>query len=218
MALQRIEQELLRVPQEQARLEQAIVDEEARIQEAAQTLKKKEVERSEMDLSVKAKEAEITRYKNQQLIVKKNEEYRALTQQIEQCQADISQLEEAEINLMLEIDEVSAAFRAEKAALEARIASHRSEIERLAALEQNLKNGVDAARDALNQARSSAEANFLEHYDRVRKLVKRAPYVVEIVEHKCGGCHLRVSNEISRSAMDAGSPHFCDQCGRMVYA
>lgn len=218
MVLQRIEQELLRVPQERARLEQAIVDEEARIQEAAQALKRKEVERNELDHSVKAKEAEITRYKNQQLIVKKNEEYKALTLQIEQCEADIARLEEAEINLMLEIDEVGAAFQLEKAALEARIASHRSEIARLAELEQNLKNAIDAARDALAQARSAAEGDFLEHYDRVRKLVKRAPFVVEIEEHKCGGCHLRVSNEISRSAMDAGSPHFCDQCGRMVYA
>ena len=53
---------------------------------------------------MKAKEADIERFKNQQLEVKKNEEYRALNLQIEQAESDISAFEEKEIELMYAID------------------------------------------------------------------------------------------------------------------
>lgn len=217
-ALQRIEQELTRVPRERAKLEALIEEEQANIEAASQSLKEKEVERNELDHAVKAKEAEIARFKNQQLEVKKNDEYRALTQQIEQSEAEVGRLEESEIELMLEIDQAKEDFAAEKKTIEERIEAQRTEINQLAEREQNLKDSIDAAKTALAQSREGIGANYIEHYDRVKKLVKRPPYVVPIEAHKCGGCHLRVSNEVSRGAMDSGEPHFCDQCARMVYA
>ena len=84
--------------------------------------------------------------------------------------------------------------------------------------QKNLLASIDAAKAELSQSREGVAENYLEQYDRVKKLVKRGPYVVPIQDHKCGGCHLRVSNEVSRDALNAGEPHFCDQCARMVYA
>ena len=86
IALQKIEQELTRIPQERTALEGLITAEEANIEAAGHALKEKEVERNELDTEVKAKEEAIARFKNQQLEVKKNDEYRALTHQIEQSE------------------------------------------------------------------------------------------------------------------------------------
>ncbi|MFO8027193.1 MAG: hypothetical protein R6U56_05980 [Opitutales bacterium] len=218
IALQKIELELTRIPLERSKIEALIETEKENIEAASQALKAKEVQRNELDHEVKGKEADIARFKNQQLQVKKNDEYRALTQQIEQAEAEIAQLEETELTLMLEIDETKEIFDAEKKAIEARIVKQHAEIKRLGEQELNLKNSIEAAKEALAQSREGVEGNYLEHYDRVKKMTKRPPYVVPIHEHKCGGCHLRVSNEVSRGAMDAGEPHFCDQCARMVYA
>lgn len=218
IALQEIEKELKRVPLERSKLEQQIEAAQNQIEAAALALKEKEVERSEIDHSVKGKEADISRFKNQQLEVKKNDEYRALTQQIEQSQAEVAELEEKEIELMLEIDQAKEHYESEKKTIEKSIEAQRAEIATLNEKEQNLKNSVDAAKQALADSRVGVDESYLENYDRVKKLVKRAPYVVPIVEHKCGGCHLRVSNEVSRAAMNPGAPHDCDQCGRIVYA
>jgi predicted nucleic acid-binding Zn-ribbon protein len=216
--LQKIEQELARIPKERARIEALIETEKDNIEAASQSLKEKEVQRNELDHAVKGKEADIARFKNQQLEVKKNDEYRALTQQIEQAEAEIAQLEETELELMLEIDSTRETFEAEKSTIEERINEQHEEIKQLVEREQNLKDSIDEAKKALAESREGIENNYIEHYDRVKKLAKRPPYVVPIQEHKCGGCHLRVSNEVSRGAMDAGEPHFCDQCARMVYA
>ncbi|WPJ95503.1 hypothetical protein SH580_18970 [Coraliomargarita algicola] len=218
VALQKIEQELARIPQERNALEANITAEQANIEAARQALKEKEVERSEIDTEVKAKESAIARFLTQQLEVKKNDEYRALTHQIEQSQQEIAELEEREIELMLEIDTTREAFEAEKAIIEARIQEQTKQIAQLGERENNLKASVDEAKANVEAARSAADENYLGHYDRVKTLCKRPPYVAQIEAHKCGGCHLRVSNEVSSGALLAGEPHFCDQCARIVYA
>jgi predicted nucleic acid-binding Zn-ribbon protein len=218
IALQKIEQELARLPQERAAIEKQISAEEANMEAAGHALKEKEVQRHELDTEVQAKETAIAKFRTQQLEVKKNDEYRALTHQIEQSEKDISDLEEQEIELMLEIDSTREAFEADKAKIDERIIIEKKQIVLLGEREENLKASIDEAKAAVESARGGAEESFLEHYDRVKKLSKRPPYVVCIEAHKCGGCHLRVSNEVSSEAMNAGDPTFCDQCARMVFA
>jgi predicted nucleic acid-binding Zn-ribbon protein len=216
--LKKIEQELARIPKERTALDASIVEEEGNIESARQSLLAKEVARKDLDLEVQSKENALLRFRTQQVEVKKNDEYKALTHQIEQTEADISSLEESEIELMLEIDSTKEVFDGEKATIEARIQAQRREIELLSEREKNLNASIGEAQAKVADARSGIPDSYLEQYDRVKKLVNRAPYVAPVEAHKCGGCHLRVSNEVSRAAMNAGELHFCDQCARIVYA
>lgn len=218
VSLLKIEQDLARIPIERGMVEAEIASEETNIEAARQSLISKEVQRKDLDNDVKSKEGALLRFRTQQAEVKKNDEYQALTHQIEQTEADISSLEEREIELMLDIDTAKEEFEAEKAVIEVRIEAQRQEIALLTAREENLNASVDKARAEVAESRVGIDADYLEQYDRVKKMVKRAPYLAKVEAHKCGGCHLRVSNEVSRGALDAGEPHFCDQCARMVYA
>ena len=218
IALQKIEQELTRIPQERAAIDALITSEENNIEAAGHALKEKEVQRHELDTEVQGKEAAIAKFRIQQLEVKKNDEYRALTHQIEQGEKEISALEEKEIELMLEIDSTREEFEAERTVIDARIVEQKKQIVLLGEREQSLQASILDAKAALQSTRDDADESFLSHYDRVKKLCKRPPYVVRIEAHKCGGCHLRVSNEVSREAINVGDPTFCDQCARMVYA
>lgn len=215
--LQKIEQELARLPKEKAAYEQKIESERAAIETARQSLHALEVQCKELNSRAQALEADVQKFRNQQLEVKKNEEYRALTLQIEQSQQLISEAEEEEIGLMLEIDVAKAAFEEEKIQIESRIREQEKFISLLAEKKQVLAASIDSVRQELAASRENADAEYLEHYDRVRKLTKRPPYVVPVQSQICGGCHLRVSNEVAHAAAGAGEPHFCDQCGRIVY-
>ncbi|MFQ3224522.1 MAG: putative nucleic acid-binding Zn-ribbon protein [Lentimonas sp.] len=218
VSLLKIEQDLARIPIERAMIESAIADEEANVEAARKSLIAKEVERKDLDLEVQSKETSLQRFRTQQVEVKKNDEYRALTHQIEQTEAEISSLEEREIGLMLDIDVAKEAFEAEKAVILIRIEVQRKEIALLTERVNHLSASVDAARAEVAASRVGVDTDYIEQYDRVKKMVKRAPYLAKIEAQKCAGCHLRVSNEVSRGAQDAGEPHFCDQCARMVYA
>lgn len=217
VALQRIENELLRIPRERSLMESEIAAEKARIEAAHQQIKELEVERHELDTEVKAKEAATARFRTQQLEVKKNDEYRALTHQIEQNEADILKLEEQEIELMLRIDESREQYEAEKAKIEARIEAKHKELARLAENEKNLQDQSEDARAHVKEARTAADPEAVGQYDRIKKMVKRPPYLAALSEHKCGGCHLRVSNEVVGSVRSSETLSFCDQCARIVY-
>ena len=216
--LQQIKKELLRVPRERSLVENEIAAEKSRIEAAHQKIKEMEVERHEIDTGVKTREAANARFRTQQLEVKKNDEYRALTQQIEQNETEILKLEEQEIELMLRIDASRTEYEAEKAKIETLIEERVQELERLSEAEKNLQAQASAAAAKLNEARTAADEEYLVHYDRIKKMVKRAPYLVPLTDQKCGGCHLRVSNEVAGSVRVTAAPSFCDQCARMVYA
>ena len=218
IVLQKIEQELARIPQERSALEGHIAAEEANIAAASHALREKEVERSELDAEIKTKEEAIARFRTQQLEVKKNDEYRALTHQIEQTEQEISDLEERGIELLIEIDEATETFQGEKITIEDRIVEERRQIALLGEREENLKATIDEAKALLKDARSVIDEQYISHYDRVKKFRKRPPYVARVEAHKCEGCHLRVSNEVNSSAPVKGEPHFCDQCACMIYA
>jgi predicted nucleic acid-binding Zn-ribbon protein len=218
ISLLKIEQDLARIPVEREMVLAEIAREEANIEAARRSLVSKELERKGLDVEVQSKEGALLRFRTQQTEVKKNDEYQALTHQIEQTEADISSLEEREIELMLAIDTETERFEAEQAKIQQRIEAQRKEIALLTEREKNLNASLDKARSDVAESRVGVDANYLEQYDRVKKMVKRAPYLAKVDAHKCGGCHLRVSNEVSRGALNVGEPHFCDQCGRMVYA
>jgi uncharacterized protein len=218
VTLQKIEQELARIPKERAALDATIAEEAANIEAARQALIAKEVARKDLDLEVKAKENALFRFRTQQVEVKKNDEYQALTHQIEQTESDILSFEEREIGLMLEIDTAKEIFESEKVSIEVRILAQRREIDLLCEREKHLNASVDNAKSKVDNARLEVSESYIGQYDRVKKMVKRAPFVAALDAQKCGGCHLRVSNEVSRDALNAGEPHFCDQCARIIYA
>ena len=134
-----------------------------------------------------------------------------MTQQIEQAEALIADLEDREIKLMLEIDTTREAFEVEKATIDQRIIEQNKQIILLQEREEHLKGSINEAEAAFEEACTAVEENYIENYHRVKKLCKRPPYVARIEAHKCGACHLRVSNEVSSAAHSHGLSLICQQ-------
>src|SRR5262245_2001289 len=83
-----------------------------------------ESERKRLELEVESKKQQIEKYSLQQFQTKKNEEYRALAHEIDNCKAAINQLEDQQLELM-EKAEVAAreVARANQAAKELKAAA-----------------------------------------------------------------------------------------------
>src|SRR5262249_10189994 len=115
-------------------------DAQTALEEAKSRVKQLESERKTLELEVETKKQLIARYANQQLQTRKNEEYRALTHEIETCKAEIFKIEDKEIELM---DQAEAAqkqvVRNTQAAQEARKLMD-DQLEQLAVREKNLQN------------------------------------------------------------------------------
>lgn len=217
LALQKLLLEIERIPKDRTKIQGLIEEEKASIESAKSELNAKEVERNDLDSQIKAKESDIAKFKTQQLEVKKNDEYRALTHQIEQAQTDISQLEEKEIEIMYSIDEAKINFEEAKAEIDERIAHQSKQLTELETRLKQLNADVQSAEDNYAQSRESVDQEALEIYDRTKLQTKRPPYISSIEVQNCAGCHLRVSNDVLGLAIAAEEIIACDQCARIVY-
>jgi len=215
-----IESQLHRIPVEITGLRNKIAEEQSRMDGELAAIKEIEVRRSDLDSQVQAAEQKVVKYKNQQLEVKKNDEYQALTAEIANMEAVIGGLEEDEIALMLTIDEKKANYAKLDSQLKERIQLFEKEIVNLGERETNLKSEKEDAISAVAAAAANVDPRYLDSYQKAKRRKMKPPFVVALEEQRCLGCHLKVSGDVesrARHFKEFGEPAHCDSCGRIVY-
>lgn len=211
-----VEQQLKSVPREVAAVEARIAAEKAAIEAAKSEWHGLESKKKLLEVDIKGAEEKVAKYRTQQSQVRKNDEYQALTHEIETTQATIGTLEEQEIGVLLEIDQAKKRFSAAEAELKKNISGHETKIRSLREREAQLQAELKAAQDAVAAARPQVSEPHLRIYDRLA--VKPGhPVCVPVNGGKCGGCHLRVPTHIEVVAKTGSEIATCDQCGRIVY-
>jgi uncharacterized protein len=210
------EQQLNGVPREIAAVEARIAAEKAAIEAAKAEWHGLESKKKQLELEIGSAEEKIAKYRTQQSQVRKNDEYQALTHEIETAQTAIGTLEEQEIGIMLLIDEARKRFAAAEAELKKNITGHEAKIRTLHERGKNLLTDVKAAQETVAAARLEVPAPQLKIYDRIATKPGH-PVCVPVTAARCGGCHLKVSANVEMEARKLEEVTTCDQCGRVVY-
>lgn len=205
------------VPLEAAKASAAIAEIRAQIDARKRDLQELQVRARQVQGKVLSTEEQIIRYKTQQLQVKKNEEYQALNHEIESAQAMVGTLEDEELTLLLDIDTRQEQLAAEQGEAQQQTDLLEKEIATLREREVTLAAQRTQAEAEAAEAAQAVSAVYLEAYRRVGQRRARQPWVVALAEHKCGGCHLKVSGEIASRVRDAQEAVHCDSCGRILY-
>ena len=211
-----LEQQLKGVPREVAAVETRIAAEKSAIETAKAEWHGLESKKKLLEVEIKSAEEKIAKYKTQQSQVRKNDEYQALTHEIDTAQTGIGTLEEQEIGVMLLIDEAKKRFAAAEAELKNNITGHEGRIRMLREREQQLQAEVKAAQEAVAAARPEVPEPQLKIYDRIATKPGH-PVCVTVNGGRCGGCHLKVPTHIEVQARNGTEIATCDQCGRVVY-
>jgi len=210
------EQQLNAVPREIAAVEARIATEKAAIEAAKAEWRDLESKKKQLEGEIGGAEEKIAKYRTQQSQVRKNDEYQALTHEIETSQTAIGTLEEQEIAVMLSIDEAKKKFAAAEAELKKNITGHEAKIRTLREREKNLQADLKAAQDAVAAARPEVAEPQLRIYDRIANKPGH-PVCVTVNGGRCGGCHLKVPTHLEVQAKAGVEITTCDQCGRILY-
>lgn len=209
------------VPGDIGLVEAKIAAEKAAIETAKQELKELETKKKLLETEIGSAETKLAKYRTQQSLVKKNDEYQALGHEIENTEKAIGELEGQELEVMFLIDEAKKKFAAAEAVLKGNIAGHETRIKTLRERAVNLTAEVKVAQADVATARGPVGEPRLRVYDRIA--ARQMPALVPIVHtDKCGGCHLKVSGDVVSAARGKGADPLaalptCDQCGRIVY-
>jgi predicted nucleic acid-binding Zn-ribbon protein len=212
----RAEAELERVDPEKQLSQRKCAGTVKALDDAREQSKIVEAARKDLQLEVESFNVKIAKYSNQQLQTKKNEEYQALTNEINGCKAKISDLETGILENMDAAEAATKAGKAAKAEAEKVVKIVAEQVVNLDALGATLESRLvelDGERDKLAEG---VEARLLRSYDRVLNL--RGENVVVGIEHSvCGGCHMKLTAQVIVSAKGQQEIVNCPHCSRILF-
>jgi predicted nucleic acid-binding Zn-ribbon protein len=214
--IRREQGELARIEPERQELKAKAAAAQAGLEHAKLRVKQIESARKDLELEVESKKQMISRYANQQLQTRKNEEYRALTHEIDTCKAAIFQIENQEIELMEQAEAAQKEIlRATRAATDARKLAD-EQVAQLDGREQNLKRDLADLEVNREQLAGAVDASARDRYERL--LRSKGENVVVGVEHGvCGGCHMKLPPQLLVSCQGEKDLVGCSNCGRILY-
>jgi uncharacterized protein len=214
--LRSFQSELLHLPEERKAREKQIADSAAQLDHAKARAKQIEIEKRNLEMEVRAKRDIIARYKQQQLQTRKNEEYAALSHEIQAAEKVIVELEDQELDLMEELEKLTPQI----ASAEITHAEERNKLEHLlAALEtkkSNLENRIAELKSEHERLAKSLDEDTLELYLHLFK-TKHGAVVVTLEHEVCMGCHMKVTAHTVVQVRAAKHLVHCPQCGRILY-
>jgi len=214
--IHRVQEELAQIAPERESLRNLTAATQAQLAAAKTRVKQNESERKQLELEVQAKQAQISRYANQQLETRKNEEYKALAHEIETCKADIHQVEDREIGLMEQAEVAQAEVARANSAANAAQKLAEGQIAELGQREENFKRELAELQQGRTELSSAVEESTRSRYERLLKN-KGDNAVVGIQHGVCGGCHMKLQQQLIVSCQAQKDLVTCSSCGRILY-
>lgn len=208
--------ELDSIPGEIKTKERLIADAAARLESAKTRAKEIEVAKKNLQLEAGTKRDQIARYKTQHMQTRKNEEFTALSHEIETAEKVVSEIEDREVDLMEEaeglkpkIAEADATFVSEKQKYDAQIASLRGKGD-------NLRERILEFDGIRKTCAEGIEEDLLDRYERLFK-TKNGAAVVALENDICTGCHMKVTTQTVVEVKGGKQVVSCPQCARILY-
>ena len=221
--LQELDLRLLEKQREVEKYEKALAERQAAIAAcdariAELTAKRKQLvnERAFAERRVSDSHEQLKERRQRATRVRTESELRAAEREIGAMQREIEEQEEAQLQIMQQVDDVEAAIEAVRAEqTEHREADHR-QVEEEAGRINALKGEVAAQRAERNQLAEALDGTLRKRYDLV--LDRRGGRaVVTVANGHCQGCHMQVPPQIVNEVMQTRAVRVCPQCQRIIY-
>ncbi|QHS52510.1 zinc ribbon domain-containing protein [Edaphobacter sp. 12200R-103] len=214
----RLTEQMEELPKHVARLGQDHEAARKNLSTVLENLAREESLRRQQELDIKGHQQKAARLRKQMDVVTTTAQASALEHEIGFAEAEISRLEDSELESMERTEQMEAA----KSAAEETVANlARSHAEARARSSETLERDrallaeVNAKREAL---RPTIGENALSLYDRVAR--SRGTALAEGIDHKCSACQMMVRPQRWNDLRDRSNDEImltCESCGRLLY-
>jgi predicted nucleic acid-binding Zn-ribbon protein len=208
--------EISALPKHIAEIEKKLISHERKLAADRAALSANQKERKKCETDIQTQEQKISKLKDQMLLAKTNEQYRAFQNEIDFCTAEIGKSEDRILQLMGEsepldrnVKAAEVALKAEKAQVdsEKRDARERTAVDEKASAELLEERGKIVA--------SVTPAVYLQ-YERVKKM-RRGIGVAEAVDGRCSVCNMSMRLQFLQELRKAEQVMSCESCLRILY-
>jgi len=212
--ISRLQQEVASLPGRMAAIEQKLAQSKARLDAARARIKEDESNKRKHEAEIQAQQGKISKYREQSLEVKTNEQYKALMHEVAFAEKGIRAAEDKILELMLDSEAQEQAVRTAEIELKeeaAEIEKEKAEARAVTAKDEKELAEWNTKRTAL---RSAIDGDVLRHFERVAKL--RGSGVAEVREHKCLACQVMLRPQTYNDVRSSDQIVMCDSCQRVL--
>ena len=208
--------EITALPKHIAEIEKKLVSHERKLEVDRAALSANQKERKSSESDIQTQEQKISKLKDQMLLAKTNEQYRAFQNEIEFCQTEIRKLEDRILELMGESEPLDKNVKAAEGALKTEKAHVEAEKQQTRARTAE----DEKAQSELQQERAAIvpqiKASTYQLYERARK-ARKGVGVAEAVEGRCSACHMAMRPQFSQDLKRGDQIMVCESCQRILY-
>lgn len=214
--IRQIGTEIETVPLRRKSLETQLAASKSSVETLKQRSRQVEVDRKKLELDVGTRTETISRLKTQQYQTRKNDEFQAISHEIERYENEIRKIEDDELELMVLADKVKADLTEE----EKKAAATQQSIARQSVALDEKSKALESQLQQLTTERSELagkiDEDLLARFERLFK--SKGDAAVVAIEHGvCMGCHMKVTTA-TRAQVKAGKEIVnCENCGRILY-
>ena len=213
--IRRLQDEIAEFPKRIAVIEQKLAGTNAQLGRAQAAIKADEAARRKYDTSINDLRGKISKYRDQSLDVKTNEQYKALLHEIQFAEKEIAANEDKILELMVNADTRDKEVKAAQAELKAETAEIEKEKEQARQRTAEDEKLLAEWRGKREQMRSGVNDDLLRHYERVSKF--RGSGISEVRDHKCMACQVMLRPQTYNEVRSGQQTVFCDSCQRILY-
>lgn len=213
--IRRLQDEVAELPKRVAVIEQKLAGTKAQLEKAQAAVKTDEASRRKYDANITELRGKISKYRDQSLDVKTNDQYKALLHEIQFAEKEISANEDKILELMVNADARDKEVKAAQADLKSETAEIEKEKEaarQRTAEDEKLLTEWRAKRD---QLRTGINEDLLRHYERVSKF--RGSGISEVRDQQCMACRVMLRPQIYNDVRSGMQTVVCDSCQRILY-
>lgn len=186
------------------------------LEERKKRLAANQHDRRELEGDIQAARAKIAKHRDQLYEVKTNEQYRAMTREIEGEEAGIRLVEDRILEKMLEVEQLEKQIHEASSRLQSEKSRVAEEV-RLMESEGKAAQGERAEMLARRKALAAElPAERVEFYERLRK-ARSGTALAAVRDGFCTGCYVRLRPQAYNDVRNTDQFITCEICSRILY-
>ncbi len=188
----------------------------AKVAAARESIAQNGATRREIEKDVALHQGRLSKFREQGMNVKTNQEYHAIQHEIAFAQNEIKVHEDRMLERMMELDELNVALKTAETELASTQASVESEKVAIVTEHDMLHDGVEALKAERAVVVSSLSGEALGMFERISNR-RNGVAMSEAKDGVCTLCHVRLRPQVFNTVRRNDAILQCDHCNRILY-